>query len=137
MDGVICTALKKIKNPKGDIFHAMKETDVGYERFGEAYFTSIFHGEIKGWKKHYKMTLNLIVPCGSVLFYIHDETTGKTDKVLVNSDNYYRLTISPGLWVAFEGIGDSLNLILNIASLEHDPLESLSKPIETFNLDEI
>ena len=30
MDGVILTPLKQIYNPKGDIFHAMKQSDYGF-----------------------------------------------------------------------------------------------------------
>ena len=62
MDGVILTPLKQIYNSKGDIFHAMKKSDKGFNGFGEAYFSTILKGEIKGWKKHTRMTLNIIVP---------------------------------------------------------------------------
>ena len=41
MDGIILTPLKRINHPKGDIFHAMKKTDLGFEGFGEAYFSTI------------------------------------------------------------------------------------------------
>ncbi|MFW5625378.1 MAG: dTDP-4-dehydrorhamnose 3,5-epimerase, partial [Campylobacter hyointestinalis] len=66
MDGVILTPLKQIYNPKGNIFHAMKNSDIGYLGFGEAYFSTIDQNKIKGWKKHTKMTLNLIVPIGEI-----------------------------------------------------------------------
>ncbi len=46
---------------------------------------------------------------------------------------YQRLTIPPGYWVAFGGVGEDLNLLLNIASLPHDPNESRSLPLETFH----
>ena len=82
MDGVILTPLKQIKNPKGDIFHAMKRSDAGYDGFEEAYFSTINKEDIKGWKKHTKMTLNIIVPVGEIEFIIYDEfvsTTNGTD----------------------------------------------------------
>ena len=63
MDGVILTPLK-ISNIKGDIQHIAKASDPGYVGFGEAYMSSINKGAIKGWKKHNKMTLNLIVIIG-------------------------------------------------------------------------
>ena len=47
--------------------------------------------------------------------------------VTLSHSNYKRLTIPPGLWVAFEGIGMNLNLLLNIADLEHDPQEIIRK----------
>ena len=134
MKGVICSPLKCIPNEKGDIYHALKKSESSFVDFGEAYFTSILGGEIKGWKQHTLMTMNLIVPVGSVIFYIHDDIKKETKKININKDNYCRLTVSPGLWVAFEGVMDSLNLVLNIASMEHDPSESINKPIEFISL---
>ena len=75
MDGVNLTPLKQIHNPKGDIFHAMKKSDVGFNGFGEAYFSTINQDDIKGWKKHTQMTINLVVPFGEIEFVVYDENT--------------------------------------------------------------
>jgi dTDP-4-dehydrorhamnose 3,5-epimerase len=137
MDGVILTPLKQIYNPRGDVFHAVKKSDNGYAGFGEAYFSTIDFGEIKGWKKHKKMTLNLIVPLGAIEFVIYDDrvppnSKGNFNSVILSLENYQRLTISPGLWVAFKGKGQPLNLLLNVASIEHDPLEAMNVPLDNF-----
>jgi len=123
MDGVILTPLKQISNPKGDVFHAMKCTDTGFNGFGEAYFSSINEGDIKGWKKHNAMTLNLVVICGEIEFVIYNENTEDFFEVILSHENYQRLTIFPGIWVAFRGLNDK-NMLLNLANLPHDPLES-------------
>ncbi len=130
MKGVTATTLKRIHNPKGDIFHALRASEDSYSEFGEAYFTSVLSGEIKGWKKHTKMRLNLVVPVGSVTFFIHDEIKKITKEYTVETLNYIRLTVEPGLWVAFRGNDNNLNLVLNIASLEHDPDEAINVPLE-------
>ena len=49
IEGVIHTPLSRIFHPKGDILHGMKKSDEGFTGFGEAYFTIIKNGEIKGW----------------------------------------------------------------------------------------
>lgn len=126
MDGVILTPLKKIHHPKGDIFHAMKKSDVGYNGFGEAYFSNINRDDIKGWKKHTKMTLNLIVPLGEIQFIIYDEDKKEFFNTKLSVDNnYQRLTVKPGLWMAFRGLQEN-NVLLNLASIEHDPKESIN-----------
>lgn len=125
MDGVILTPLKQIHNPKGDVFHAMKKSDPGFDSFGEAYFSTIHKGDIKGWKKHTHMILNLIVPVGAIEFTIHNDETNEFFKVTLSQSNYQRLTIQPNLWVAFKGC-ESNNLLLNLANLEHDPFEAIS-----------
>ena len=52
MDGVVLTPLKQIKHPLGDLYHAMKKSDKDFSGFGEAYFSTVNQGCVKGWKKH-------------------------------------------------------------------------------------
>lgn len=131
-NGVQLTQLKKISHEKGDIYHGLKVSDDSFKAFGEAYFTTIHKDDIKGWKKHLSMTLNLIVPVGEVSFYIYDDELQSVHEYKIGENNYYRLTVKPGLWVAFQGRGEKLNLILNIGSIEHDPLESENAPLDNF-----
>ena len=137
IDGLILTPLKKIQHPKGDIFHGMKKSDAGFAGFGEAYFSTIKSNEIKGWNKHKRMTMNLVVPLGEVTFVIYDDressnSKGSLFRVDLSPSNYKRLTIPPRLWLAFRGNDSNVNLILNVASMEHDPDE-----IEKLELDQI
>ncbi len=123
MDGVILTPLRQIHHTKGDIFHAIKKSDNGFNGFGEAYFSTIHQDEIKGWKKHTKMTLNLIVPVGEIEFVVYNENNKEFFMVRLSQNNYQRLTVSAGLWMAFKGV-EKNNIALNIGSIEHDPNES-------------
>lgn len=134
MDGVILTPLKRIHHPKGDIYHALKATEESFDTFGEAYFTTVHLDDAKGWKKHTKMTMNLVVPVGKVCFYIHEEKSGETFSVELGENNYQRLTVNPGIWMAFCGTGKGLNLVLNIASIPHDPNEAINVDLKTFPL---
>ena len=131
---VQCTELKRIPHPKGDILHVLKSSEYGYFEFGEAYFSIINQNEIKGWKKHSRMVMNLIVPVGDVTFYLFDDVNEVHSEYRVNTDNYVRLTVPPGYWMAFEGHDEPLNLVLNIASIEHDPNESINVDINHFTL---
>jgi len=126
--------MRIIEHPMGDIFHGMKASDLGYAGFGEAYFTTIINGEIKGWKQHTKMVMNLVVPIGMVRFYVHDSIKNSTSVYEIGISNYCRLTIPPGYWVAFEGRTSYTNLVLNLASLEHDPMEAVNQPLDTYPL---
>jgi len=125
MDGVTLTYLKKITSPKGSILHAMKKSDIAYYGFGEAYFSFVGKNIIKGWKTHTKMTLNIIVPIGIIKFVIFDRLDGNFFSVTLSQENYQRLTIKPGLSMAFMGIGEN-NMLLNLANIEHNPDEEIS-----------
>jgi dTDP-4-dehydrorhamnose 3,5-epimerase len=137
---LMVTPLKRIQNPKGDVFHALKCSEASFSGFGEAYFSSVISDEIKGWKKHTKMVLNLIVPSGAVKFIIYDDrenskSCGQYSAVTLSEDNYNRLTVPAGVWMAFQGIGANFNLLLNIASIEHDPLEAKTVSLDHFDYD--
>ena len=134
LSGVTITPLKQIQHPKGDIFHALKANDPCFSEFGEAYFTSVHAGLTKGWKKHSKMRMNLIVPSGEVTFFLHSEQDNKTEAITLGVNYYARLTIEPGVWVAFRGGEHEQNLVLNIASLSHDPLEAENVELDQFPL---
>ncbi len=129
------TTLKRIFHPKGDVYHALKASEPSFTEFGEAYFTTVHKKDVKGWKKHTKMTMNLLVPMGDVSFFIHNEQENSTQVFRVNEGNYVRLTVPPGYWVAFKGHADK-NLILNVASLEHDPEEAINVPLSVYSLEE-
>lgn len=125
---------KRIINDKGDIFHAMKRSGGGYVDFGEAYFTTVKYNVVKGWKKHTEMFLNLVVPVGIVKFYVRDSNAENLQTFEIGPMNYGRLFVPPGYWVAFEGVDPALNLILNLASIEHDPEEAINESITRFEI---
>ena len=138
MNGVEITKLDMMQTPGGDVMHGLKSIDSSFVGFGEAYFSIIDHQSIKGWKRHKRMTLYLIVPTGSVKFVIHDDriessSYGEFKVVELSRDNYNRLTISPMLWLGFQGIGKEENIVLNVASIPHDPEEVDKKDVEEFN----
>ena len=132
--GVCVSPLKKIFHPQGDVFHAMKSSDIGFAGFGETYFSTITKNEIKPWKKHTEMTLNLVVPVGKIRFVAYDdrsesETKGVFNEFVLSLANYARLTVPPHVWLAFQGL-DKKNLLLNIANIEHNPNEIERKNLE-------
>ena len=134
ISGVELTQLNKIEHPLGDVFHGMKSSDKGFNGFHEAYFSTIKYGVIKPWKKHLQMTLNLIVPVGEIRFVLYDDRKESSTKeqymdIKLSLENYFRLTVPPGIWVAFKGQGESTNLLLNVANLEHNPLEIVRKDL--------
>lgn len=128
IQGVTVSDLKKIPNPKGDIFHALKQSDASFHSFGEAYFTEVNHQEVKGWKQHTKMVMNLIVPVGNVKLYLKNND-GESFSIVIGTSNYQRVCVQPGVWMAFEGIGENQNLMMNLASIEHDPTESINRDL--------
>ena len=138
--GVLFTSLSILETKGGDVLHAMKSGDPGFSGFGESYFSTIKPGAIKGWKLHNEMVLNLVVPVGCIRFVIFDnrkgsKTEGEFGDFVLSRKNYGRLTVPPELWVGFQGIDAKDSLLLNIASIPHDPDECESKKLNEIDYD--
>lgn len=132
--GIGLTELAVIPHPDGDVLHAMRADSEGFSGFGEVYFSTVGRGRIKAWKRHRSMTLNVVVPVGQIRFVIHDDradspTCGATHAIDLSRRNYRRLTIPPMLWTGFMGVGEGLNLLLNVADIPHDPSEADRLPV--------
>ena len=136
IEGVSLHPLKQIHVPKGDLWHAFKATDEGFVGFGEAYFTQIQSGEVKGWKRHNRYVLNLVVAVGAVKFVIYDDRKGSPTQghfqeiILSPHGSYQRLTVAPGLWMAFAGAAPSqTSILMDLIPEVHDPSESDKKEL--------
>ena len=127
IDGVLITSLKTIDVEGGNVRHAMKKSDPGFAGFGEAYFSIVNPGTVKGWKRHKLMTLNLVVCFGKVRFVIYDDSRDQEEnliqEVILSSDNYSRLTVPPMMWMGFQGVGTESNMLLNMVDIEHSAEE--------------
>ena len=130
IDGVIVTPQREIETPGGNVFHAMKAGDPGFQGFGEAYFSTLEPNYIKPWKRHNRMTLNLLVPVGRIRFVLFDDrpkspTYQEYQIVTLDKiDHYARLTVPPGVWMAFQSRSEQTSWLINIADFLHDPLEA-------------
>ena len=136
IDGVELHDLKQISVPNGDLWHALKSTDEGYAGFGEAYFTQIEQGKTKGWKRHNCYVLNLVVLVGEVEFVVYDDREGSKTYgnflsiTLTPNGNYKRLTVAPGLWMAFHGKAAGHSILMDIIPEPHNPKEASRKDLE-------
>ncbi|MDO4191445.1 MAG: dTDP-4-dehydrorhamnose 3,5-epimerase [Bacteroidales bacterium] len=136
IEGITLTPLKRIVGNNGDVLHALKATESTFCGFGEAYFSQVKTGVVKGWKRHNRMTLNIIVPVGAIRFVVYDDregsiTRGQFESIVISPDsNYQRLTLAPGLWMAFQGVAQETSMLLDIIPEPHDDTEGDRKPLE-------
>jgi dTDP-4-dehydrorhamnose 3,5-epimerase len=140
IEGIILTPLRIINVPGGDVYHGLKASDPEYVGFGEIYFSSVEMDAVKAWKKHKMMTMNLVVPTGRIAVVVLDDreessTSGSFQQIILDRNNYCRITIPPDLWFGFKGLGKDLNLLMNLANIEHDPAEGDKKGIEEIAFD--
>ena len=130
LNNILVTSLKRIPTEGGDVMHVIKESDTGFNGFGEVYFSWIEQNVIRAWKYHQEMTMNLVVPIGEVKFVFHIKDQ-KNDFRFENigEKRYVRLTVPPGIWFGFQGRGSGRSLIMNLADMAHDPEEVMRKSV--------
>lgn len=131
-DKIEVKSLKEINVADGDVLHGLKKTDEGFKDFGEVYFSKINYEAIKAWKFHERMNLNLIVPIGNVKFVFFNEYDKSYKEIAIGEKNYKRIYVPPKIWFGFKGLDENVNLVMNIASIEHDPEEVKKKDIDEF-----
>lgn len=138
IQGIILTPLKIIDLDDGNVMHAMRNTDQGFSDFGEVYFSEIYPGRVKAWKRHREMVCNFVVPQGEiriVLFDDRDKNMNYFNEFKLSTHNYMRLTIPPMIWAGFQGLDENKSILLNIASIIHNPTETDNKNIEEIEYD--
>ncbi len=136
--GILLTPLKIIPGPQGDVLRALRADEAGFDGFAEAYFSSVHSGAVKGWKRHSEMLLNLVVPIGSIRFCAFRDSVYGT--VTLSPENYFRLTVAPGTWLSFGGVGGSVgggsgagsgtNMLLNLANRMHASDETEARSLD-------
>lgn len=126
--GVTVEKLKKIEDERGKVMHMLRRDSPLFGGFGEIYFSVIYKGVVKAWKKHAKMTQHFAVPVGKIRLVIYDDRKGsatesKVYELETGEDNYCLIKIPPLLWYGFQGLSDEPALIANCADIPHDPDE--------------
>jgi dTDP-4-dehydrorhamnose 3,5-epimerase len=123
-------ALRVIEDARGAVMHMVRADADWFDGFGEVYFSEVQPGVVKAWKRHLRITQRFAVPVGRMRLVIYDNretspTRGQIQVLELGRPDAYRLVVVPPLlWYGFAAIGDHAALMVNCASMPHDPAES-------------
>lgn len=111
----------------------LRRDDPHFGGFGEIYFSIVNPAVVKGWHLHRSMTLNYAVPLGRIRLVLFDArdgspSRGKVQEIELGPESYQLVTIPPGIWNGFLGLGDAPSLVANCATAPHDPDEIVRMP---------
>ena len=130
--GISIVKLNQISDSKGSVLHMIKLSSPEFKNFGECYLSEINYNSIKGWKLHSKQTQNISVPSGTIKMVLYDyrkESPSFNNLIETNlgrPNNYYRITIPPGVIYGFKCLSSPNALLVNCTDIEHDPNESIT-----------
>lgn len=128
IEGVRIRPLQQIGDDRGMVMHMLRADSPDFEGFGEIYFSTVKLGVVKAWKRHRRMVQNFAVPVGAIRLVIFDDragssTCGVLQEITTGFNHYGLIRIPPMVWYGFKGMGENEAMIVNCASLPHDPLE--------------
>lgn len=128
IEGVHVRPLRQIPDERGKVMHMLRRDDPWFQGFGEIYFSVVYPGVIKGWHLHRRMTLNYAVVVGMIKLVLYDDrsgspTRGRLMEIFTGEDSYALITVPPGVWNGFKGIGVKPAIVANCATEPHDPEE--------------
>ena len=126
IDGVCVTPLKQFTDERGMVMHILSDMQLSAVR--EVYASLVKGTTIKAWRRHHKMVQHYAVPIGKIKFVLFDNrpnssTHNRVQEIVTGIDCYGLIQIPPMIWYGFENLFDGNSLIVNGASLPHDPNE--------------
>jgi dTDP-4-dehydrorhamnose 3,5-epimerase len=126
------TPLKIISDNRGKVMHMLRTDSQVFEKFGEIYFSTIYHQSIKGWHLHKESTLNYVCIKGKVKLVLFDNrkessTKGVYQELILSPEDYFLVTIPPNIWNGFKGLDKTESIIANCLTLPHDEKEMVRK----------
>lgn len=128
IEGVALYPLKQIEDDRGKVMHMLRADAAHFQNFGEIYFSCVYPGKIKGWHRHRKMVLNYAVPHGEIKLVLYDDrkdssTRGEIMELFLSPKNYSLIRVPLLVWNGFQGLGETMSLVANCATIPHDPEE--------------
>lgn len=140
IEGLLLQPLKIIDAEGGPVLRMVRPDSSLMPKFphgfGEIYFSEVYPGKVKAWKRHKVQNQLFAVPMGEIKIAFYDgRPDSKTWQVLVvlalgRPNNYNLLRIPAGVWYGFEALGERSALICNLADIPHDPEECERLPRE-------
>lgn len=130
--GVEVRPLRQIPDERGKVMHMLRRDDPWFRGFGEIYFSVVYPGVVKGWHLHRRMTLNYAVIQGMIKLVLYDDregcpTRGEVQEIFTGEESYALVTIPPGVWNGFKGVGVKPAIVANCATEPHSADEILRR----------
>jgi dTDP-4-dehydrorhamnose 3,5-epimerase len=127
-DGVTIRPLARFEDARGVVMRMLRADDPHFVAFGEIYFSGVREGAVKAWRRHARATANLAVPIGAIRLVLFDARAGGPSRgvlteLRLGADEYALVTVPPGIWTGWQGLGPGLSLVANCATAPHDPSE--------------
>ena len=138
IEGVIIKKLKVIPDERGRVMEILLDDDDFFERFGQAYLTTVYPGVVKAWHHHKKQTDHVTVVHGMIKLVLCDwrkdsATYREIVELFIGEHNALLVRIPPMVLHGWKGMGREEAGVINIPDThyEADGPDELRLPYDT------
>ena len=124
--GVLVKNLEVRADERGRFVELVRADEPGLGAFGQVHLTTLYPGVVKAWHRHRHRTDTVCVVSGMARLGLYDaredsKTKEELNQFFLGVHAPLRITIPPGVWFGFKGIGDGEALMLVHTDQPHDP----------------
>lgn len=128
IEGVQVISLPTFPDERGTVLRMLKSSDAHFIQFGELYFSTVFAGVVKAWKRHHRITVNFACISGLVKVVLYDDRPGSTSRgtimeIRLGPECHALVVVPPGVWNGFQGLSQPQAILANCATGLHDTAE--------------
>lgn len=108
--GVQVRTVEVKPDERGRFAELFRADEDGFPRFGQVHLTAVYPGVVKAWHRHRHRTDVLYAASGMVRLGLYDPrqdsaTAGEVNEFFLGDHAPLRITIPPGVWFGFKGVG--------------------------------
>jgi dTDP-4-dehydrorhamnose 3,5-epimerase len=117
--------LRVIPDERGWLMEILRCDDDVFEKFGQVYLTTAYPGVVKAWHYHRKQTDNFTCIHGMMKVVLYDArkespTYREIIEVFAGEKNPVLISVPPGVYHGFKGIGPETAYFLSIPTLPYN-----------------
>ncbi len=125
IDGVVVKKLNWIPDERGRLMEILRGSDDLFQKFGQAYITTVYPSVVKGWHYHKKQVDHFAVLRGMAKIVLYDNrpdspTKGEVIEFFTGDFNPLLIKVPTHVLHGFKGIGEQEAHILNIPTEEYN-----------------
>jgi dTDP-4-dehydrorhamnose 3,5-epimerase len=132
IEGVSVKILRVIPDERGRLMEMLRCDDPQFEKFGQVYMTTTYHGVIKAWHAHARQSDNVVCVYGMIKLVLWDgrpesSTYRMIEEFFIGRDNPCLVHIPPMVFHGWKGISPEESIVIN----------TVTEPYNYSNPDEI
>ncbi|MDI6720613.1 MAG: dTDP-4-dehydrorhamnose 3,5-epimerase family protein [Methanomicrobiales archaeon] len=125
IQGVTVKKLRIIPDERGWLMEILRCDDEIFQQFGQVYVTTAYPGVVKAWHYHKKQTDNFTCIHGMMKVALYDArkdspTRGNLMEFFVGEKNPILISVPPGVYHGFKGIGTETAFFVSIPTLPYN-----------------